>query len=280
MNEIRLVTSPVSDEVDVSSATAYPELITPDVVSLYLELGLDPAFTAILGRHIQDLHLVGEGGVDSSYLTVSGHHEETVQWHREAVISLPQLSQYMAIMRTGFNGLDDSLKAGSTEFQQKLLRKLGVDWILYELTADAAAASCYMQYRFDKYSTTFNGQDANWRADLRISDEYLTQHAGERPPNRAIEIDHEDFRSGIASILLKDSILRSDLFAKDEAVEWLMNSVRVNYPSRIEHRKHAEPYKRSEIILRLSGMAVHDLRPSLDQYLAVLDEQLDGVDWE
>lgn len=262
--------------IDMESATAYPRLMTPDTVRLYMELGFDATFSAILSRYLQDLHLVGQKDADRSYLTVSAHQEgdtEEPVWHREMVVSAPQRDEYRQTLQDGYEAIDDGLRYPNFD-PERTLDKLAVDWIFFELSADAAAESCYMQHKYDRYIPGFNGQNRNWRSDLKISDEYLRKQTEVEPSRAAANADHESLRAGIGMVLLHDSILRTDLFEGAPAARWLISYLQMNHPAKTEN-KYFSVHSTADVILRLSGVTPRDTRRELEEYLAALDGQLE-----
>lgn len=252
----------------------YSALMTPDIVSVYMELGLDPAFAAILSRHLLDLHVVWQGGVKNSYLTVSAHKDpkNRTEWHREAVISRLQFGEYESLLGEAYEKLDDVVKVDGSARTADNISKLALDWIFFELSVDAAGISCYMQHKYDRYVTGFDGSSANWRSDLKICEDYASENYDVAVDQKVIQDDQDDLKAGLAMIMLHDSIIRTDLLASAPAARWIVSYLQAHYPRR-SPEKPIIPLSQSDVILKLSSIVPKETRAELAAYVLSLDPE-------
>lgn len=264
------------------AAEEYVHAMVPHVVGQYLELGLHPAFAAIMGRHIDDLLLVNDVEAAESYLRVASQkaqptHDwltepsDEVEWVREAVVSPRQHKRYLGYLAVAtkvafdFSALD---RESAIE-----LRKLSFDWMFFELSADAAASSCYMQQKFDKYVPDYNGQSPHFRTDLAISDNYLSSFSNGKPPISVLEADHIDLRAGMALIMLHDSLLRSNLGVSTVKARHIINQLSALYPKKLFAGEvvQPEPHTQTDIVLRLAAMEPRNPHRDMAEWLLNLD---------
>lgn len=276
----------VLEELELDPATEYIRQRTQEVGRLYGELGLDPQFLAIFDRHLNDLRIARTNTIDESRLwLVRRGPDDPVNplgWKRRAEISKTQLEEYRRIIIDSIDAIKKAGVHGEIHDNDTITRSLAFDWVFYELTADAAANSCYMQQKYNRYVSDYNCQSPHYRAELTISGAYLHRY-DDHVPVQAVERDHRDFRSGMSLILLHDAVLHSGLFTSAAQTRLFIMQLRKSYLGRKDPDGVTlfDPLHQGEIAMRLGTIEPTDHikeRARLAEYLLSLeDEDADEV---
>lgn len=253
----------------------YAKAMAPEIVGAYIDLGLDHEFAAILFHHLEDLHVVVGARGDDSFLGVRCHKElvdgkPQKRWHRVMDVGRDHLKQYSTKIT------ECSHLLGGEGLSDPQSQKLALDWIMFELSADAAANSCYMQHKFGRYVPDYNGQSEHFRSELTIARSYLESAGveGDFVNQRSIEADHADFVAGSSLLLLQNAILRHGLSESYGRVQWFINKLRLEYPD-LKDSPGLDPMSDYDIIQRLSSVPRLETRKMLAQYALLLDDDWD-----
>ncbi len=250
----------VMNEAYEQAPYEYVRQTIPYIIDRYSELGLAPPYLAILGRYLDDTRIRHDIEADTSTLELRSTKDEdgdTVTYHREANISLRQLKTYArAVVDTYEHITGEKLdRERLSSSLQSSVYSVAYDWVFFELTADAAAASCYMQHRYDRYVSDY-GTSQYFRADLEISQEYLAGYTDGNPSVGTQEADHRDFRAGVALIFIHDAILRSGLLDSSAKAKLFTLNIKENYPGNNNKGMGSDitPMFQGDVVMRLSGM--------------------------
>lgn len=240
------------------SGKEYIDSFAGVAVNQYMELGLDPTFAVILGRHISDWQLTLDQSQitgHESYLSLSSHRDgKNIVWERQAVIGTTKTQTLLGKLALSYK-LTTGEESPSRQ-TNRLLHKLALDWSLFELSADAAAISVYMQRKFDRYVPDYNGQRENFRADLAISENCLTGYTNKPLTTSELEADHNDFRAGMALIFMHDAVLINQLLPRAAYARMFIHHLRSRYPNKLQHsiEMQTSPLSSAEVMQRLSAV--------------------------
>ena len=253
-------------------STEYAGSMAEDVVEKFREFGLAEEFIPIVGEHILNLQLVA-GTAQTSQLDVrkvAAGNDRRGKWQRQAILSIPQARKYeKAILNAAkSNRIEETLQTevapiigldgkvlDNGQRKRLLAKELAVDWLFFELCADALSSSIYMQQKFTRYVRDFNGQNASDRTELTIS----RKHLGANVHPELVEEDHLALRSGIAIEMLADDLVRRGVCDTREMAEYLKAKLIEFYP-KPKGRTTLVPFNREQIHDRLSTV-----RPRKDE---------------
>jgi hypothetical protein len=211
------------DQIEMSPIhTRFSEALVPDLVHGLDDLGIAPEFTAIFAKHVSDLHIVINpvGDKRPSRLTVMKHDDE---YKRFAVLSHQDLQRHSARLAEASQCLGLTLDKDNRQ-------KVALTWIFFELSADALSNSVYMQHRYDKYIPDFDGQRYSWESENTLARNFLSEYAADTYTIDEVMVERERFRAGFALFFLKDALLRYGVVDRDKQAEWLIQSLRHEYP--------------------------------------------------
>ena len=260
------------------SGKEYIDSFAGVAVSQYMELGFDPSFAVILGKHISDWHLTLDQSQvtgHESYLSLSSYRDgSNMVWERQAVIGVPKTKQLLGKLALSYKATTG--EESPSRHTNRLLNNLAVDWSLFELSADAAAISVYMQRKFDRYVPDYNGQRPNFRADLAISENVLAGCTNKPLTTHELEADHNDFRAGIALILMHDAVLINQLMPSAAYARMFIHHLRSRYPNKVRHglEMKTSPFSSADIMQRLSAVEPRkNIMKEWAEYALLLDGQ-------
>jgi len=257
----------------------YAKVMAPDIVRFYDDMGLDPTFMPILTKHIKDIHLLRQqGGAATTRLDVRSTmtDEGDREWYRAAIFNNEQLETY----RDNVFGVLDQRDIGDTKEDRTILsEKLAVNWLFYELSADAVANSYSLQQRYDAYIPDWNGQASCYMAQFAISESFFQEYAQDADVH-AVARDHESFRAGVSLLQLRDDLLRMGVVKHDTVAGWVVHDLaEVVYPQvRGDSQDHVRPLGREEIMLRLSCLVPREgFIKDMADYVGCLGDPEDDV---
>ncbi len=252
--------------------TEYATSMTADIISTFSELGVADEFLPIVSNHLSDLQLVMSTTATASHLDVGcsiRQNERRSTWNRRAVISMTQFKQYQQaisdtfeifkrgddlvgevapVVAIGGDNLDDGSRKSLVSVDYAL------DWIFYELSADALANSYLMQHKYGKYIPDFNGQSPSYEAELSIAEQFIKDYSGDTVDDRRLAREEsENLKSGLSLLLLTDNLVSRGIGNVKQS-EWMVKHLRQNYPLPRKRKAPINPFDRYEIIKRFAGL--------------------------
>jgi len=256
MSEINVVNFP--DRINQQTEeTEYAQSMAADLAWAYHDLGLDAGFLPIFGQHIADLHLqsVYPGhastiGLKQVLVEASGEKS----WVRSAEIGEKHLERYAQTLQGTFSELHIKPILNGSDVDMTF-KKLALHWIMFEMSADVLGHSCYMQERFVRYIPDFNGQSPFIHSDITVSRNFISGYVDDNNPllDKMAEVDHADFRAGVALVLLEDALLRSGTLDSAVKARWVVRTLAQKYPA-VFAGNVVTPHSRDEITRRLVNM--------------------------
>jgi hypothetical protein len=252
---------------------------TKDVIGFYDQMGTDPRFLAILGRHVSDTHLMISSVIGESFLTTrqtkdTSSEREQTSWERLLILSETQRSMYAKAIEAATKSMSKPKRAGGIALgtlvdlkgkqldsektmTRKITRDLSLDWIFYELTSDMLANSIYMQQRFDHYIPDFNGQSPHYRTEFTIAREFLSGYASDEfqsERDHAVLREFRNFRAGVALGMLADDMIRKEVAGSMTEALWITSMLAKEYPLYGREQKPIVPMGKVEMFIRLSSL--------------------------
>ncbi len=231
----------------------YATAMTPGIYDSILELGLEPEFAAIAGRHIQDLYI----GIDtrpkesktSSLTVMKSQNYPTCEYVRAAIIGMHDVE----VRR---RAISNSCAKQGIKPDKIAVSKTAFDWVFFELCFDAVNNACRMQQKYGKYVRDYNGQNIYDEAHLTISRAFMEEYAADFTKNDLIT-EYELTKAGFALQLLKDTFVRNNIVSNNTRAEWLVTKLAKNHSN--TKSKGIPPYRQDELMLRLTN-----IRPAQD----------------
>lgn len=246
----------LADETHRSTAELEARLvdsIAQQVTGAAFDLGLDSRFIAILGRHITDfkIGMLPNDSEQRSYLTVRSRPESS-EYERVAAINPKQIGMYQEWL---YRAATETCPDEGFEPDKDACFKTALEWVLFELSADAAGNSCYMQQHYDKYIPDYNGQSPYYSAERTVSRSFIQQYAQDLDEGDVV-YDHESFRSGFALQLLVDALLRNGVSTSIKHGQWTVHHIFGNYPQplKAEGSMPINPLDYHEIVQRFQSI--------------------------
>lgn len=263
------------ESVESNFTTEYAETLCPQILTVFDELGLADEFQAILGRHICDLHVltntikVGHAKKDdrSRLWQANDKSEPDCPYRRLAIIDTADYHEKFDLM---VDSLQVVLKEDKEAIPQNKIGLVVFEWILFELSADAAGNSCKMQFICDKYLGDYNGQYAD-KAELTIAYEFLSEIVDKESLSEAMqESEHANFRSGVALEMLRGSLVRHSIVDNWYLTEQIIDKIKKAYPQ-IDGQVEIVPLNSNEIIQRLVNLRPKPTRQLIADFEASLE---------
>lgn len=252
------------------ASDAFAEQITPEILDMYAEFGLDSIFLPILGRHIRDTHVIvgGSSAFDSTLTTAIPQNDaprnDTKVWQRQLLIPNFTVDCYAKNITNGLKifgkKFPGSIPTDSPFINQDgtlgsdVTRMLAIKMLFAESSIDMLGNSVYMQQRFEKYIPDFNGQSPHYTCELEVPRQFYDQYAYDEPGEHELRADLLALRHGIGLNFLKVDLLRFELVSKMKYAEWLIRSVQQKKPGKAVSGVSVSPHDEYAISQRVMSL--------------------------
>ena len=255
-----------------AEAIEYTNHLADDVTAAYVEFGLAPEYAEMLNRHLADLIVIVDVSTNTSALTVSAHKDQAAHkntaWHREAIISYDELEAN----RTALTEALGEVAPGA--LSDEVTSKLALDWILFELSADALGNSIYMYDKFERYIMDFNGQGRAYSAELSTVQKYQGGSLQDIGPDvYALRAHQSAFKFGMGLALLHDDLLLMGLDKAKQAA-WVISGLRKNI-NRFHRIGSYPPLRVEDLSQNITKINVPPPRPTMLDLAMSIVEPLD-----
>ncbi|MDQ3064956.1 MAG: hypothetical protein M3Q36_01670 [bacterium] len=207
-----------------SNRARYSEAMAEVVVPELGEMGLEPAFMAMLSRHVGDMRLAFyPKGVDKA----SGLHvlkdEDTDKFVRVAALNEAEVINYKTTLFLSGVEYDSPI-------DEQTAKRIAVEWIFCELIADALANVYDIEEKVGKYVKDFNGQSPHYVSHLSISRHFYNEYTDGQYFESDLEKDHLAFRRGMALHFLPTFILSYSNVESYEVAKRISQKFANQYP--------------------------------------------------
>jgi len=242
------------ESVTRSVTTDYAGAYTNECGEFYGSLGLDDQFLAIFQRQLGDLHFFVGGDSTSTNLGVQCSTDIQEDTHDSSWIRVLRFSR--GEYRYCSDWLSGNLKRVGIDIEPQTVKKMTLELLFYEATADLVANAVYMQQQFDKYIPDFNGQSPFYQTEFTIARKFLGELSLHEPTKEELILEYYNFRSGAALAQLERSMIRENIAANIMNARALKKALGDNYTD----REKSEKRKHQKFGFKIEPMTVGELR--------------------
>jgi len=212
-------------------STDYANSFSHESGEFYGSQGLDPAFLAIAQRHIEDLYVFVGGDNTSNNLGVQCSSDNPEDENGQRWIRVLRLGS--GDFRCVTTWLKDTLKSSvDLEIDRPTAKKMALELVFYESTADIIANAVYMQQHFDKYISDFDGMSPYFEAQFTIARQFLNEFGSTVPSKQEELEEYYNFKAGSALAQLEASYIRNNLAKNLMEAKTLTAALAGNYTQR------------------------------------------------